>query len=167
MITAKETLKRCKALHNTLGQLPGISVSLPVPKTSTALLKAIVKDIDLYEVVSRLFYDGHHARAVEEAFKFLNNLVKDRADLGLAKDGVDLMRHAFSPRNPVLRLNSGAKESEQDEQLGYMEIMAGCMTGIRNPRAHEHDWEDSEDRALELLALANHLVQRVKLAAKV
>ncbi|PZN08175.1 MAG: hypothetical protein DIU69_10450 [Bacillota bacterium] len=57
-------------------------------------------------------------------------------------------------------------ESERDEQLGYMEIFSGCMTGIRNPRAHEHDWEDSERRALELLTLANHLVERVLAATK-
>ena len=40
------------------------------------------------------------------------------------------------------------------------------MTGIRNPRAHECDWEDSEQRALQLLVWANHLVERIRLSEK-
>lgn len=45
-----------------------------------------------------------------------------------------------------------------------MQIFAGCMTGIRNPRAHDSDWEDTEDRALQLLMLANHLIERAQMA---
>lgn len=74
------------------------------------------------------------------------------------------MTTAFSAAKPLLRLNAGATASERDEQLGYMNILAGSMTGIRNPRAHEHDWEDTERRALQLLMLADHLVDRVRRA---
>ena len=45
-----------------------------------------------------------------------------------------------------------------------MQILAGCMTGIRNPRAHETDWEDTKQRALQLLIFANHLIERVSMA---
>ena len=65
---------------------------------------------------------------------------------------------------PKLKLNSGVTSSEQNEQSGYMQIFAGCMTGIRNPRAHDSDWEDTEDRALQLLMLANHLIERAQMA---
>ena len=133
---------------------------------SSLTLEAAVTNRDLYKVVAKLFKDGHHARAVEEAFKYLNNLVKRRAGLDPSPDGSSLMKTVFSPNKPILRLNAGATQSERDEQLGYMEIFSGCMTGIRNPRAHEHDWEDSERRALELLTLANHLVERVLAATK-
>lgn len=47
-----------------------------------------------------------------------------------------------------------------------MQIFAGCMTGIRNPRAHDADWEDTEQRALQLLVFANHLIERVYLSEK-
>ena len=47
-----------------------------------------------------------------------------------------------------------------------MQIFSGCMTGIRNPRAHECDWEDSENHALQLLAFANYLVERVENSKK-
>ena len=68
---------------------------------------------------------------------------------------------------PILKLNEGLSTSEKDEQSGYMLILSGCMTGIRNPRAHESDWEDTQQSALQLLTLANHLIERVLLAKKV
>ena len=67
---------------------------------------------------------------------------------------------------PILKINAGESTSERDEQIGYMQIFSGCMTGIRNPRAHECDWEDSEQRALQLLVWANHLVERIRLSEK-
>lgn len=63
-------------------------------------------------------------------------------------------------------INTGSSQSENDEQLGYMEIFSGCMTGIRNPRAHEHEWEDTQQRAIQLLIIADHLVECVRSSAK-
>ena len=76
------------------------------------------------------------------------------------------MRRAFSLNKPILALNSGKTQSEKDEQLGYMELLAGVMTGIRNPRAHEHEWVDAKDTALCLLAFVNHLVEKARSATK-
>ena len=109
----------------------------------------------------KLFKDGHYARAVEEAFKCLNNLVKEKSKLPDAH-GAGLMRTAFSPQNPILKLNDLLSKSQQDEQQGYMDIFAGAMTGIRNPRAHEHELVDEPEVALELLTLANHLMRKLE-----
>lgn len=165
--TKREVLRRNvtrkdKDLREVLARLPGVQGGGARLPRSTCTLQALVEDPDLQRVVLKLFMDGHYTRAVEEAFKFLNNLVKRRA--GLPEDGAPLMRRAFSLNSPILTLNSGRSRSEQDEQQGHMEILAGCMTGIRNPRAHEHDWVDNEKRALQLLAFADYLVQRVKSA---
>ena len=119
----------------------------------------------LHKKTEKLFKDGHHARAVEEAYKLLDNVVKKKAsqqDNSLS--GSALMQKVFSPNNPILRLNSMANTSEKDEQNGYMQIYAGCMTGIRNPRAHDSDWEDTEERALHLITFANHLIERAQLS---
>jgi len=124
----------------------------------------ILKDKELLRVVEKLYNDGHHARAVEEAFKLLNNLVKSTVKLKPELDGSSLMKKAFSANSPILMINSGESQSEKDEQLGYMEIFSGVMTGIRNPRAHEHDWEDTQKRAMELITLADHLIEKVKFA---
>ena len=120
---------------------------------------------ELRSVSAKLFADGHYAQAVTQAFICLNNAVKDKSEL-FDEDGSSLMRKAFSANKPTLRLNDNSTKSERDEQLGYMEIFAGAMTGIRNPRVHEHEFMDDPDRAIELLALANHLFCKLDEATK-
>ena len=81
----------------------------------------------------RLLSDGHYARAVEEAFKCLNNAVKDKSGLS-ESDGEGLMMRAFSEKGPTLRLNNLKTRSETDEQRGYMYLYAGAIIGIRKPK---------------------------------
>lgn len=121
---------------------------------------------DVIRSTSRqLFTDGHYSRAVEEAFKRLNNEVK--AMSGFEElDGDKLMRQAFSANNPKLHLNSLSTISQKDEQRGYMDIFAGAMTGVRNPRAHDHELVDEPEVALELLVLANHLMRKLESSTK-
>ena len=124
----------------------------------------------LRTVCRGLFQDGHYARAVEDAFKCLNNLVKEKSGLPGSNDGAGLMRTAFSAKSPILKLNSFPHQSEKsqnDEQQGYMDLFAGAMTGIRNPRAHEHELVDHPEVALEMLTLANHLLRKLKIAQNV
>lgn len=120
---------------------------------------SIVTEPELRTATRRLFLDGHYAQAVEEAFKLLNNVVKKRS--GLALDGASLMTTAFSEKKPVLKLNALKTRSHQDQQVGYMQMMQGAMTGIRNPRAHDPHLDDPRT-ALELLSFANHLVRTVR-----
>ena len=121
----------------------------------------LVTNSRIQEVSGPLFRDRHYARSVEEAFKLLNNAVKEKS--GIAnQDGAALMRSALSANSPVLYLNAFQSQSERDEQQGYMDIFAGSMTGIRNPRAHDHQLADAPDVALELLILASHLMRKLE-----
>lgn len=149
-------------LKNELASMPGVDAQRQeVAQTSQSLYDSIVTDPSLRKVTHKLFHDGHHARAVEEAYKCLNNYVKKKSHTTTA-DGSGLMKSVFSAKAPKLKINVGESQSEIDEQIGYMEIFSGCMTGIRNPRAHEHEWEDTEERALQLLMMANHLFERAR-----
>jgi uncharacterized protein (TIGR02391 family) len=112
-----------------------------------------------------LFVNGHYAQAVEEGFKCLNNAVKDKARKHTV-DGDSLMRTVFSAKSPVLKLNQLRTKSQEDEQRGYMDIYAGAMTGIRNPRAHEHQTGDGPEAGLEMLVLANHLMRKLQTSSK-
>jgi uncharacterized protein (TIGR02391 family) len=112
----------------------------------------LIDDEELRTTTQALFRDGHWAQSVEEGFKYVNNLVKHRS--GLAADGADLMRRALSLKDPTLKLSDLKTQSQKDQQLGYMEILAGVMTGVRNPRAHEHRYLEDPRIALELLCLA-------------
>ncbi|MFH0846918.1 MAG: TIGR02391 family protein [Chloroflexota bacterium] len=127
--------------------------------TAQELYDTLVTDKELRKATNNLFKDGYYARAVEEAYKCLNNIIKTKS--GCASDGSDLMNQVFSEKNPMLKLNNLKTKSEKDEQVGYMQIFGGCMTGIRNPRAHEHQKVDSPEVALELLVWANHLMRTV------
>ena len=55
----------------------------------------LVTHHQLQQVSGPLFRDSHYARAVEEAFKLLNNVVKDKSEIA-NQDGAGLMRSAFS-----------------------------------------------------------------------
>lgn len=104
------------------------------------------------------FDSGHFADAVESALKQINKDVKEiyreirQEDI----DGADLMRKAFSPKNPAIILSDIQSESGKNEQQGYMEIFAGSITGIRNPKAHDNI-EISKERCIHLLMLASLL----------
>lgn len=142
-----------------LGEPPSAIATVP-PWPWVERYDATVTNSELRKVTRGLFVDGHYARSVEEAYKCLNNSVKSKSGLPAA-DGNSLMRTAFSPTKPVLRLNGLRSISQRDEQRGYMDIYAGAMSGVRNPRAHEHELEDHPEVALELLTLANHLMRKL------
>ena len=142
-------------------------LALPAPEREVdylAIYYQRIRDAELRAATETLFADGHYARAVEEAYKCLNNYIKRRSRL--SQDGAALMRSVFSPKKPQLKLNKLNSHSQHDEQTGYMDIYAGCMTGIRNPRAHEHRMRDAPDEALDLLAWADHLMRKAKQATR-
>jgi uncharacterized protein (TIGR02391 family) len=136
-----------------------------LPEERVVLFDALVTEAELREETRLLFVDGHYPQAVEEGFKYLNNLVKRRTSQ--EADGAGLMTRVFSPASPILKLSELRTQSQRDQQQGYMRILEGSMIGIRNPRAHEHRYLDDDPRnALELLALCNHLVRSVQNAKR-
>ncbi len=70
------------------------------------------------------------------------------------------MRQTFSPRTPIVALADLSTESGKNEQQGYMDIFAGTMTGIRNPKAH-HNVVIDEKRTIHLLYLASLLMYKL------
>jgi len=159
----KEALSLASALQK---EAESRGLTLKVSLDWVALFDILVVEEPLRRVSRKLFMDGHYARAVEEAYKCLNNQVRRKAGAGRSLDGSALMKNVFSLNNPRLKLNNLQSESERDEQLGHMEIFSGCMIGIRNPRVHEHSYTDTPQRAIELLTFANYLF-RVVMEAQV
>lgn len=114
------------------------------------------------ELAKARFNAGHYADAVEAAFKELNTQVK-RLYLdatGEELDGVPLMRKALTPTRPVIVLDDIETETGRNIQQGYMDIFAGSMAGIRNPKAHNNIHITAE-RALHHLMLASLLFYRL------
>ena len=166
-----EWFRIAKGLQNSSDSVfPGRHSTKPKSKLGKAIshvdrFDLLIEDMKLCSASRQLFSDGHYARAVEEAFKCLNNEVKAISGIG-NRDGASLMREAFSANDPALMLNELQSLSEKDEQRGYMDLYAGSMTGIRNPRAHENELQDSPEEALEMLILANHLMRKLRSSTK-
>lgn len=108
------------------------------------------------EVSRNRIKDGYYADAVEAACKAISNKVRDIVfdQTGEESDGANLMRKAFSPSNPIIQIASMNSRSGHDVQQGYMEIFAGLMTGIRNPKAHENETISKEDALRKLIMIS-------------
>ena len=105
------------------------------------------------------FESGFFGDAVEASFKEVNDSVKRLfvESEGREADGAGLMNTTFSPNNPIIKLAELDSETGRNIQQGYMQIFAGAMTGIRNPKAHGNLNPDSR-KALHLIALASLLM---------
>ncbi|MDX2043874.1 MAG: TIGR02391 family protein [Acidobacteriota bacterium] len=124
--------------------------------------------LELHPAIERaagkLFRDGHYANAIEDAVKALNALVKLNSGVD-DKDGTQLMEFVFSPKNPILKFNSLADQSDLDEQKGFMMMFSGAVAGLRNPRAHKIIKDESE-KALVFVAFISLLAKLADSAKK-
>ncbi len=114
------------------------------------------------EIAQQRFSSGFYGDAVESSFKELNNCIKQIVinKGGPELDGAPLMNKAFSPQNPFIKLTNLNSESGKNEQQGYMLIMAGAMTGIRNPKAHANLNPDKL-KTMHLISLASLLMFKI------
>lgn len=166
-----DQLNRCLIFHGLqINKDNRVVISKgPFPSTPTPVAN-IKPEIDLYrkmglhpkirEVSEKLFVDGHYSQAIFETFKRVNNAVKEKSGLH-HKDGQSLMANAFSGNPPPLALTALQTQSEKDEQEGFKLLFMGAMSGIRNPKAHDHIIQRDPYRTLHYLAFASLLMSRL------
>lgn len=129
------------------------------------LFDLLIADKGLRANTRKLFFNKHYTESIEAGFKYLNSYIRRRADRKL--DGPQLMQNVFSVKNPVLKVTALEGRSGEDAQKGYMELFCGCLSGIRNPRAHEDSIKDDPETALEIIYFIHHLIRTAKGAEKV
>jgi uncharacterized protein (TIGR02391 family) len=130
------------------------------------LFKLLKIHPEIERVSKKLFLNGHYPQSIFEAFKKVNNLVKNRSqrtDL----DGKNLMLTVFSVNNPILKFNNLVSTSDKDEQEGFMHLFAGAILGIRNPKGHDDIVQKDMVRTLEYLIFASLLCKRLEETKKV
>lgn len=116
-------------------------------------------------VVEQPYLTNQYATAIENAFKEIDHrLIKlYKKHKGVDDNGVSLMRLIFNPGNEDKRLltfeNLDSK-SGKNVQDGYMQIFAGAMQGIRNPKAHENMMATKES-ARDRIILASLLMKKI------
>ncbi len=109
---------------------------------------------------------GHYADAVESCLKELNAVVKlkHQQATGQELDGVDLMRKAFKLDAPSIVLAPLIDDTGRNIQRGYLDLFAGAMAGVRNPKAHGNI-QITKERAIHFLFLASLLFFKLEDAA--
>lgn len=116
----------------------------------------------LLALIRPKFDAQQYADCVEAAFKEVNSRLKKlcRKLRNEERDGSDLMTYVFSSGNPMLTFEGLDTETGQNVQKGYMQIFAGAMTDIRNPKAHENQ-TISKDMAIKRLIFASLLMNKI------
>lgn len=151
-------------ISDVIEQAIGVIEADPTFSTRIDQSSSCSKDYDIWalihpsiaEVSKKRIKDGYYADAVEAACKVLNSRVREivKDQIGEELDGAGLMRKALSPANPIIQISSAASRSGRDTQQGYMDIFAGVMTGIRNPKAHENESIKKEDALRKLIMIS-------------
>jgi len=159
--------KRLAVLSAIIDQLEtDIAIEIPGPGPTSLDQEAVAWSLlhpQIVKIAKPRFQGGHFADAVEAAFKELNSRIKEIVKRKTTQelDGASLMQKAFSPNPPVLiALDDLSTESGKNIQQGYMQIFAGAMIGIRNPKAHAN-LQITKERALHLLFLASLLSHKL------
>lgn len=158
---ARDMQKRVSVLNELIALIDmEASFSSPVQPQNQAFDFWPLLHSDIVHHSKSRFEASQFADSVEAAFKHVNAKVKELVlrKTGKELDGASLMRTAFSPNGPVISLDDLSTESGRNIQQGYMDIFAGSMTGIRNPKAHANVQIDSK-RAMHMLFLASLLLQ--------
>ena len=131
-----------------------------IRETNTDLFDKMQLHPRVIEVSKSLFETRHYSQAIFEAFKAVNNFVKQKS--GLPLDGKDLMSKAFNEDKPIIKLNELLTPSDHDEQEGFRFLFMGAMVGIRNPKAHDNIVQTDPYRTLEYLSFASLLMRRAE-----
>lgn len=112
----------------------------------------------------KLFLDGSYANAACDAFIEINDRVKRLFQV--VKPGEDVpdgdaaMKRVFSTKNPLIEFCDRSTDSGANTQKGFMEMLAGAMSALRNPKAHANIPIDRND-AMRRLIFASMLMYKI------
>lgn len=136
---------------------PNLGEKLSKKKTDYFGLFNIHQEIK--KVSQKLFNDGHYSQAILEAYKKVNNLVKNKS--GIDDDGKSLMMNVFNENRPILKFNSLNSTTKRNVQQGLKFLFAGAMMAIRNPKAHEEINQKDPILTMKYLSFASLLAKQL------
>lgn len=116
------------------------------------------------QVSKKLYLDGSYANAACDAFIEINDRVKRLFQAikpgEKVPDGDTAMKTIFSPNTPLIEFCDRSSDSGANIQKGFMEMLAGAMSALRNPKAHANIMLDRED-AMRRLIFASMLMYKI------
>lgn len=118
----------------------------------------------------KLYEDGHFANAAEDAFIEINDRVKHLFAIikpgEKVPDGDKVMTTVFSANSPLVEFCDRNTQSGQNKQKGYMEMLSGAISALRNPKAHSNSEVLSAEESYRRLATASMLMYAIDDAVK-
>ena len=113
----------------------------------------------------QLYENGHYANAAEDAFIEINDRVKKLFMIVKpgckVPDGESAMTTVFSTNNPLITFCDQSTETGVNKQKGYMQMLAGAMSALRNPKAHSNNEIITAEEAYRRLATASMLMYAI------
>lgn len=112
-----------------------------------------------------LFTDQHFADSVNDAFieiadRVRKLFVKLRPSDNVPTSDVTLMTTVFSDNKPIIEICDRSTQSGRDTQKGFMQMISGAFSAIRNPKSHSN-FQISEEDAVRKLMLASMLMYKI------
>ena len=111
-----------------------------------------------------LYINGHYANAACDAFIEINSRVKKLFEKikpnEKIPDGESVMTHVFSAKSPLIEFCDRTTDTGMNTQKGYMQMLIGSNSALRNPKAHENIGLD-KDEAFRRLMFASMLMYKI------
>ena len=67
--------------HNLNAELSTLGITSKEAENDSSLYDHLIVNESLREETRELYFDGHYTRVIEEAFKLIDNLVKEKASI--------------------------------------------------------------------------------------
>lgn len=117
---------------------------------------------ELGNSLSRTQVSAGDANAAEDAFVEINDRVKKlfmkvNPTASKIPDGHTAMNMVFSDNAPLVEFCDRSTETGSNIQKGYMQMLAGAMSALRNPKAHANITITKDD-AMRRLMFASMLI---------
>ena len=121
------------------------------------------------KVSKRLYLDGHYSDAACDAFIEINDRVKKMFSIvhpqEKTPDGDTAMKTVFSAKSPIIEICDRSNYTGFNIQKGYMEMLSGAMSALRNPKAHANI-TISADESMRQLVFASMLMYKIDEAVR-
>lgn len=119
----------------------------------------------IISISKKKFEDGHYANAAEDAFIEINDRVKKlfkkvKPNECNIPDGSAVMTRVFSDNNPLIEFCDRSSDTGSNIQKGYMQMLSGAISALRNPKAHANITITKED-AMRQLMFASMLMYKI------
>lgn len=146
-----------QAVSEAEDALDAFFIRQPSSDIQTALKELLDPTVD--QAAYRHYQAGHYREAVLNAVMAVFDLLRERSGLDL--DGAALVTQALSVENPILKLADTESQSGRNIQVGFIDMLKGAYTGIRNPKAHRLETDLNAISAAQYLVFASLLARKL------